>query len=62
MNPGSFIQPGIFPPGGKVEAIQEDGPKFRVQCEDGSTVTLQLADPGSSMAVRDKNSRVRYLG
>jgi hypothetical protein len=52
----------IFPPGGKVKAIQEDGPEFRLQFEDGSTVTFQLADPGSSVAVRDKNSRVEYLG
>jgi hypothetical protein len=54
--------PGIFPPGGKLKAIQEDGPEFRLQFEDGSTVTLQLADPGSSVAVRDKNNRVEYLG
>jgi hypothetical protein len=52
----------IFPPGGKVKAIQEDGPDFRLQFEDDSTVTLQLADPGSSVAVRDKNNRIEYLG
>jgi hypothetical protein len=53
---------GIFPPGDKVKVVQEDGPEFRLQFEDDSTATLQLADPGSSVAVRDKNSRVEYLG
>jgi hypothetical protein len=52
----------IFPPGGKVKAIQEDGTEFRLQFEDDSTATFQLADPGSSVAVRDKNKRVEYLG
>ena len=27
----------IFPPGGKIKAIQEDGPEFNLQFEDGST-------------------------
>jgi len=52
----------IFPPGGKIKAIQEDGPEFDLQFEDGSTTTLKLADPGSSVAVRDENNRVEYLG
>jgi hypothetical protein len=54
--------PDIFPPGGRVKAIQEDGPEFRLQFEDDSTVTLQLAHPGSSVAVRDQNNHVEYLG
>ena len=52
----------IFPPEAKIKAIQEDGPEFNLQFEDGSTVNLQLADPGSSVAVRDKNNQVEYLG
>jgi hypothetical protein len=52
----------IFPPGGKVKAIQEDGPEFRLEFEDDSIMTFQLADPGSSVAVRDKNNLVEYLG
>ncbi|MGA8657226.1 MAG: hypothetical protein WB586_13855 [Chthoniobacterales bacterium] len=52
----------IFPPGGKIKAIQEDGPEFSLQFEDGSTVSLQLTDPGSSVAVRDKSNAVEYLG
>jgi len=53
---------GMFPPGGKIRAVQEDGPDFNLQFEDGSTVTLKLVDPGSSVAVRDQNNRVEYLG
>jgi hypothetical protein len=52
----------IFPPGGTVQAILEDGARFILQFEDGSTVTLQLADPGASVAVRDKDNAVEYLG
>ena len=52
----------IFPPGGKIEAIQEDGADFRLQFEEGPIVSLKLVDPGSSVAVRDKNNRVEYLG
>jgi hypothetical protein len=52
----------IFPPGGNIKAIQEDGAEFTLQFEDGSTVTLELADPGASVAVRDENNRVEYLG
>jgi hypothetical protein len=48
--------------GAKVKAIQEDSAEFTLQFEDGSTVTLQLADPGASVAVRDKVNRVEYLG
>ena len=49
-------------PGAKVKAIQEDGPEFTLQFEDGSSVALQLADPGASVAVLDKVNRVEYLG
>ena len=52
----------VFPPGGKIKAIQEDGEEFTLQFEDGSTVTLQLADPGASVVVRDKVNEVEYLG
>jgi hypothetical protein len=48
----------VFQPGGKIKATQEDDAEFILQFEDGSTVTLQLADPGASVAVRDKVYRV----
>jgi hypothetical protein len=52
---------GIFPPGGKIKAIQEGGADFTLQFENGSTATLQLFDPGASLAVRDKNNQMEYL-
>ena len=52
----------VFPQGGKIKAVQEDGPEFNLRFEDGSAVNLKLADPGSSVAVRDKLNRVEYLG
>ena len=51
-----------LPSGGKIKAVQEDGAGFTLQFDDGSTATLQLADPGSSVAVRDQNNQVQYLG
>jgi len=35
---------------------------FKIEFEDGSSATFCLADPGSSVAVRDKNNAVEYLG
>src|SRR5262245_51657615 len=37
-------------------------PSFKIDFEDGSSATLCLVDPGSSVAVRDKNHAVEYLG
>ena len=51
----------MFPPGGQIKAIQEDGANFSLQFEDGPAVNLQLY-PGASVAVRDKNNQVEYLG
>jgi hypothetical protein len=36
--------------------------EFKIEFEDGSCVSLDLADPGSSVAVRDKDKIVEYLG
>ncbi len=49
-------------PGGTIKAIQEDFAEFTLQFEDSSAVTMQLADPGASVAVRDKNNQIEYLG
>jgi hypothetical protein len=35
---------------------------FKIEFEDDSSATLSLANPGSSIAVRDKNNAVEYLG
>ena len=54
--------PATIPPGGKVKSIHEAKAVFKIDFEDGSIATLCLADPGSSVAVRDKNNEVEYLG
>jgi hypothetical protein len=52
----------MFPPGGRIKAVQEDCVNLALQFEDGPAMNLQLADPGASVAVRDKNNGVEYLG
>jgi hypothetical protein len=52
----------MFPPGATIKAILEDGAEFRLQFKDDSPVRVELADPGASVAVRDKNNAVEYLG
>jgi hypothetical protein len=42
--------------------VHETKAEFKIELEDGSSATLCLADPGSSVAVRDKNNAVEYLG
>jgi hypothetical protein len=54
--------PATLPPGGKVKSVHEAKAEFKIEFEDGSSATLCLADPGSSVAVRDKNNAVEYLG
>jgi hypothetical protein len=49
-------------PGSKVKAVREDKADFKIEFEGGSSATFCLADPGSSVAVRDKNNAVEYLG
>jgi len=51
-----------IPPGSKVKSVHEAKAKFRIEFEEGSSATLCLVDPGSSVAVRDKNNAVEYLG
>ena len=51
-----------IPPGGKVKSVHEAKAEFKIDFEDGSSATLCVADPGSSVAVRDKNNTVEYLG
>jgi hypothetical protein len=49
-------------PGGKIRSIHETRAEFKIEFEDGSSATFCLADSGSSVAVRDKNNAVEYLG
>jgi hypothetical protein len=55
-------RPATIPPGGKVKSVHETKAEFKIEFEDGPSATLCLADPGSSVAVRDKNNAVEYLG
>ena len=48
--------------GTKVKAVHESGERFRMDLEGGPDVEARLADPGSSVALRDKNGAVEYLG
>ena len=48
--------------GAKVKAVLEDAVECTLQFEDGSSVTVKLANPGASVAVRARNSVVEYLG
>jgi len=54
--------PATIPPGGKIKSVHEARADFKIEFEDGSNATFSLADPGSSVAVRDKNNAVEYLG
>jgi hypothetical protein len=49
-------------PGSKIKSVHETKAEFKIEFEDGSIATLRLADPGSSVAVRDKNNVVEYPG
>lgn len=50
------------PVGAKVKAVHELGEQFQVDVEGGPGLQVRLADPGSSVALRDKNGTVEYLG
>jgi hypothetical protein len=49
-------------PGSKAKSVHEAKADFKIEFEDGSSVTFCLGNPGSSVAVRDKNNAVEYLG
>jgi hypothetical protein len=55
-------EPATIPPGGKVKSVHETKAEFKIEFGDGASVTFCLADPGSSVAVRDRNNAVEYLG
>jgi hypothetical protein len=48
--------------GARIKAVLENGDECTLQFEDGSSVTLELADPGASVAVRARDNTVEYLG
>lgn len=46
----------------RIREVTEDQAKLVIKCEDDSTFDVTLADPGSSVSVRDKNNQIEYLG
>jgi hypothetical protein len=48
--------------GARIKAVLEDADECTLQFEDGASVTVKLANPGASVAVRARNSAVEYLG
>jgi hypothetical protein len=48
--------------GAQIKEVEEDGAEFTIRCEDGTSLSLELTIPGSSVSVRDENEQVEYLG
>ena len=48
--------------GAQIEVVEEDGTGFTIRCEDGTSLSMELTIPGSSVSVRDENEQVEYLG
>ena len=46
----------------RIKAVLDYADERTLQFEDGSSVTVKLANPGVSVAVRACNSAVKYLG
>ena len=47
---------------GKLESVAVSGAGLNLVGEDGSTATLRLAEPGSSITVSDKSGQLEYAG
>jgi len=47
---------------GKIESASEDGAELFLVGEDGRTAILRLAEPGSSVTVKNKEDQVEYAG
>jgi hypothetical protein len=48
--------------GTRIRAVSEQSVTLIISCEDESQIALTLADPGSSVTVRDADGKVEYLG
>jgi hypothetical protein len=48
--------------GARIRQISEDQTKLLFECEDDSMLDVTIVDPGNAVILRDKNSRVEYLG
>jgi L-asparaginase II len=48
--------------GAQIKEVEEEGAGFTIRCEDGTSLSIELTVPGSSVSVRDENEQVEYLG
>jgi hypothetical protein len=48
--------------GAQIKEVEEEGAGFTIRCEDGTSLSMELTIPGSSVSVRDENEQVEYLG
>jgi hypothetical protein len=46
--------------GRKIKAVQQSGNDLILECEDGSTIHIKLAEPTSSVMVRDVQNKMEY--
>jgi hypothetical protein len=47
---------------GKIASASEEGAELALVGEDGRMAILTIAEPGSSISVKDKDGQVRYEG
>jgi hypothetical protein len=47
---------------GRIESVGEGEAGLNLVGEDGCIATLRLAEPGSSITVKDENGQVEYTG
>ena len=66
---GSTMRVGIMeansPPlreGSRVRRVYEDGTEFMIECENSTSLSVQLIEPGKSVSVRDRDGTVEYQG
>jgi hypothetical protein len=46
--------------GRKIKTAQQSGNDLVLECEDGSTLHIKLAEPTSSVMVRDAQNKMEY--
>jgi hypothetical protein len=46
--------------GRAVSAVRQEGPTLDIDFSDGSTLQIKLADPASSVMLRDKVGKLEY--
>lgn len=57
-----LAEPAQPPGSGSIEKVLERGSRFVLVLAGGSQAEMTLADPGSSVSLRDGQGKVEYLG